>query len=352
MTDRQPEVTATEAHAASFPLIFDIRSHASSTPTLPRATIVSTDDLINHPARFVGSVDDPVLIICDIGVRSRVVTDQLRTMGYGGAVSLEGGIESWTAAGFPTVAPEGLTADAFRRYDRQIKLPGLGVPGQQALMAARVAVVGAGGLGAPVLAYLAGAGVGHLTIIDSDSVEVSNLHRQPIFRSDEVGVSKAAAAAAFVSALNPDISAEPQAVRLSAESAVDLLEGHDIVVTSTDSLEATRAINAAAVNLRIPMVFGSVYRFEGQIAVLDARDGPCYDCVFPAGVDEGALDCSIVGVLGSVTGVVGAMQATEVIKLITGIGETSSGRLALYDARTRSLDSLRIRKNAACDTCG
>lgn len=352
MTNQRQAITATEAYAASFPLILDIRFHAASTPTLPHATIVAPDDLIADPARFIGSMNDQVLIICDIGLRSGIVTEQLRALGYDSTISLDGGIQAWGAAGLPTVAPEGLTADAFSRYDRQLKLPGIGLSGQQALKAAHVAVVGAGGLGAPVLAYLAGAGVGHLTIIDSDDVEVSNLHRQPIFRTDEVGTGKAAAAAAFVSAMNPDVAVEAHPVRLGGKNAVNLLADHDIVVTCTDSSEATRAINSAAVSLRIPMVYGSVYRLEGQITVLDAREGPCYDCVFPDDVEGVALDCSIVGVLGPVTGVVGSMQATEAIKLITGVGASSIGHLYLYDAQAQSLDSLRIRKDAACGVCG
>lgn len=351
MPDQPPAMNATEADACSFSLILDIRPHARSTPTLPRALPAPTDDLLDNPARFIEKMEDLVLIVCDIGLRSGVVADQLRVLGYGGAVSLHGGIEAWTATGLPTVSPEGLSADSFSRYDRQIKLPGLGVSGQRALGAARVTVVGAGGLGSPVLAYLAGAGVGHLTIIDSDIVEVSNLHRQPMYCTDNIGAPKARVAAAFVTALNPTIDVAVNSVRLDSTNAVDLLTGCEIVVACSDNLETTRAINVAAILSGVPMVFGSVYRFEGQIAILDASKGPCYECVFPDRAGITALNCSIVGVLGPVTGVVGALQATEVIKLITGVAEPSIGVLGLYDARSQSLDSVTIRKNLACTVC-
>jgi len=352
MADRRRGISAHEAQSAAFPLIFDIRALAASTPAIPSARPVSADELTSSPDRFIDSTETPLLIVCDIGFRSAIVTDLLRSAGYNEAVSLEGGMEGWTAIGLPLDSPEGLTQQQYRRYDRQLKLPDFGVAAQQALGNARVAVVGAGGLGAPVLAYLAAAGVGNLTIIDSDDVEVSNLHRQPIYRTQDVGTGKARTAADFVSALNPDVTVGARSLRLDDSNAIDALADHDIIVTCTDSFETAHAINAAAVDLGIPLVFGSVYRTEGQLAVFDSRSGPCYACVFPTDADGSALSCSIVGVLGPVTGVVGSMQAGEVVKLLTEIGESSSGRLGLYDARTQTMESVSVRKNPACRVCG
>ncbi len=344
-------MSALEAHRAAFPLIFDIRALATSTPTVPTARPVRADELTSNPDRFIDSTETPILIVCDAGIRSVIVTNLLRATGYSRAVSLDGGMEAWTAAGLPLDSPEGLTPEEYRRYDRQLKLPDFGVPGQHALQDARVAVVGAGGLGAPVLAYLAACGVGHLTIVDSDDVEVSNLHRQPIYRTQDVGAGKARTAANFVSALNPGVSTEVRSLRLDDSNALEVLEGHDVVVTCTDSFDAAHAINAAAVELGIPMVFGSVYRTEGQLAVFDARSGPCYACVFPSVADGSALSCSIVGVLGPVTGVIGSMQAGEVVKLLTNIEGSSGGSLGLYDARTQTMESVSVRKNPACPVC-
>ena len=352
MTNTRHGISAPEAQRASFPLIFDIRALAASIPTMPTARPVSATELTSNPDHFIDSTETPILIVCDIGVRSAVVTDLLRAAGYNQTVSLEGGMEGWSATGLPLDSPVGLTPEEYRRYDRQLKLPDFGVAGQQALGNARVAVVGAGGLGVPVLEYLAAAGVGHLTIIDSDEVEVSNLHRQPIYRTRDVGAGKAHTAADFVSALNPEVAVEAHSLRLDDTNAIGALVGHDIIVTCTDSFDTAHAINAAAVELGIPLVFGSVYRTEGQLAVFDSTSGPCYACVFPTDADGSALSCSIVGVLGPVTGVVGSMQASEVLKLLTDIGESSGGTLGLYDARTQTMESVSVRKNPACRVCG
>ena len=352
MTDSTARIQAIEANKADFDLVIDIRPHAGSTPTVSGAVAVTADRLLSNPSQFIGSDEDVVLVVCDIGLRSAIVTDQLRSIGYGSAVSLEGGIESWVTAGLPTMSPEGLSRDDYARYDRQLKLPDFGIPGQQALAGARVAIVGVGGLGSPVLGYLAAAGVGHLTIIDSDNVELSNLHRQPIYTTGDVGRAKAEAAASYAAALNPTIKITVSTTRIDPTNAEDILRGHDIIVTCTDSFDTAHAINGAAVLLGIPMVFGSVYRTEGQMAVFDARSGPCYACVFPGQSTDPGLDCSIVGVLGPVTGVIGSMQATETITMIIGSGGVITGSLILYDAEAQSIDRLSLQKVASCATCG
>jgi len=352
MKGSEARIQATEASGTDFDLVIDIRPHASSTPTVSGAVAIPADRLLSNPSQFIGSDDDPVLIVCDIGLRSAIVTDQLRSVGYLRAVSLDGGIESWTAAGLATRSPEGLSRDNYARYDRQLKLPEVGISGQQALAGARVAIVGVGGLGAPVLGYLAAAGVGHLTIIDSDVVELSNLHRQPIYTTNDVGKAKAQVAAFYAAALNPTIEIATSTTRIDFTNAQDALRGNDVIVTCTDSLETTHAINRASVRLGIPMVFGSVYRTEGHLAVFDARLGPCYACVFPNESGEPGQDCSIVGVLGPVTGVIGSMQAVEAIKVIIGSEDVDNACLVLYDARSQSIDKLRLKKVVSCTTCG
>jgi molybdopterin/thiamine biosynthesis adenylyltransferase/rhodanese-related sulfurtransferase len=351
MTDSSASIQSIEANRANFDLVLDIRPHAGSTPTVSGAVAVTADRLLSNPSQFIGSNDDLVLVVCDIGLRSAIVTDQLRSIGYGSAISLEGGIESWIAAGLPITSPQGLSIDDYARYDRQLKLPGFGIPGQQALASARVAIVGVGGLGSPVLGYLAAAGVGHLTIIDSDNVELSNLHRQPIYTTGDVGRAKSEAAASYAAALNPTIEITASTTRIDPSNAEAVLRGHDVLVTCTDSFDTAHAINGAAVLLGIPMVFGSVYRTEGQLAVFDARSGPCYACVFPAQSTDPGLDCSIVGVLGPVTGVIGSMQATETIKVVIGSSSTNTGVLVLYDAESQSIDTLTLHKVASCTTC-
>ena len=342
----------TDAHRTEFDAVFDIRPHASSTPTLGGAQLVRGEHLTASPADFIASKTDSLLIVCDIGLRSAAVTELLLAAGYEFAVSLDGGLEGWTLQGLPTEAPQGLSRDEFLRYDRQLKLPNLGIAGQRALADSKVAIVGAGGLGTPVLSYLCGAGIGNLTIIDSDRVEVSNLHRQPIYTMKDVGQHKSEVATAYAMALNPTIEVSPVTARIDESNALELLQGHDIVVTCTDSFDTAHAINRASVALGIPMVFGSVYRTEGQFAVFDASAGPCYACVFPSDRGGFAMDCSIVGVLGSVTGIVGSIQATETIKLITDAKSSIIGSLGLYDAQSQTIDSLAVKKNPTCATCG
>lgn len=203
-----------------------------------------------------------------------------------------------------------------------------------------------------MLSYLTGAGVGAITIIDSDTVEVSNLHRQPIYSMDDVGKPKAVAAAAYTAALNPTIEVVAVTQRIDGTNATDNLAEHDVVVTCTDSFETAHAINEAAVELGIPMVFGSVYRTEGQFSVFDATEGPCYACVFPPGQETQGLDCSIVGVLGPVTGVVGSFQAIETLKIVAGLDGLIAGFLKIYDSQSGSIESLSVKKNPICTICG
>jgi adenylyltransferase/sulfurtransferase len=238
------------------------------------------------------------------------------------------------------------------RYARQTILPGVGEAGQQRLTAARVLVVGAGGLGSPVVLYLGGAGVGTLGIVDDDTVEVTNLHRQVAHTTPRVGMSKVRSAAMAVADLNPDVRVEGYQARLTADNAVELLDGWDLVVDATDDPVARLALNAASVANRVPLVHGSVYRWEGRVTVFSPPDGPCYRCLFPDAPGAGEPACADAGVSGPVVGTVGAMQATEVLKLILGVGEPLVGRLLVYDGLTQEPTVLGYERRSDCPVCG
>lgn len=229
--------------------------------------------------------------------------------------------------------PEVLSGDETRRYARHLVLKGVGGPGQQKLKAAKVLVIGAGGLGSPVIAYLAAAGVGTMGIVDDDTVAVSNLQRQVIHASASIGHAKVASAAGFVARLNPHVSVVSHAVRLDGANAADLVASYDLVVDGSDSF-ATRAATAAAARAAAkPMVFGAVSLFDGQVTVF-LPGGPQFADLFAEAPDDADLpSCEAVGVLGAVTGVVGTLMAMEAIKLITGVGEPLAGRLLVYDGK-------------------
>jgi molybdopterin/thiamine biosynthesis adenylyltransferase len=224
--------------------------------------------------------------------------------------------------------------DETRRYARHLVLKGMGGAGQQALKRARVLVVGAGGLGSPVIAYLAGAGVGTLGIADHDTVSVSNLQRQVIHASDGIGQSKVASAIAFARALNPYVTLIGHEAGITADNAADILSGYDLVLDGTDSLASRRVVATAAEALGLPLISGAVSMFDGQVTVF-APGGPGFAALFPAEADDTDLpNCEVAGVLGPVTGVIGTLMAMEAIKLVAGIGEPLMGRVLAYDGKT------------------
>jgi len=251
-----------------------------------------------------------------------------------------------------TEVQEPLTRDERTRYARHLILPEVGLAGQRRLKAARVALIGAGGLGSPAALYLAAAGVGTLELIDDDLVDASNLQRQVIHTTAAIGERKTESAAARIAALNPHVRVEQRAVKLTAENAMDLLRGYDIVVDGTDNFPTRYAATDACVLLGIPYVYGAVYRFEGQTSLFDARVGPCYRCLFPQPPPPGAApSCEEAGVLGVLPGVIGLLQATQVVKAIIGIGTSLAGRLLIFDALEMSFRELRLRKDPHCALC-
>jgi molybdopterin/thiamine biosynthesis adenylyltransferase/rhodanese-related sulfurtransferase len=246
-----------------------------------------------------------------------------------------------------------LTTDELRRYGRHLVLPEFGAEGQRRLKAGSVLVVGAGGLGAPLAMYLAAAGVGRLGLVDFDRVEASNLQRQLLYDTHDIGRPKLDAAAERLAALNPGVQVECHDARLSSDNALAILGGYDVVADGTDNFATRYLVNDACALLGKPNVYGSVFRFEGQVAVFDAGRGPCYRCLYPDPPPPGLVpSCAEGGVLGVLPGVIGTLQAIEAIKRLAGIGEPMIGRLLVFDALAMRFRELRIRKDPACPLCG
>ncbi|MBN9510642.1 MAG: molybdopterin-synthase adenylyltransferase MoeB [Alphaproteobacteria bacterium] len=245
--------------------------------------------------------------------------------------------------------------DEIRRYSRHILLAEVGGVGQARLRAARVLVVGAGGLGSPLILYLAAAGVGTIGVVDHDTVELSNLQRQIAHATADLGRPKAASAAAAARAINPDIAVETHALRLAPANAPDLVARYDIVCDGTDNFATRFLVADACVQARRTLVSAAVLRFEGQLATFKPHAGadlPCYRCLYPEAPPAGEVPtCSEAGVLGAVTGVMGTLQATEVLKEILGIGESLAGRLLIWDALAARVRTVRLRRDPACPTC-
>ncbi|MDQ5848099.1 MAG: molybdopterin-synthase adenylyltransferase MoeB [Pseudomonadota bacterium] len=239
------------------------------------------------------------------------------------------------------------------RYSRHILLPEVGVEGQERLRAASVLIVGAGGLGCPAALYLAAAGVGRLTIADSDKVDLTNLQRQILYRNDSVGARKVEAARAALNAVNPDVKVATLDSRIDAQGAAKLAAEADIVLDCSDNFATRHALNRACVRAGKPLVSGAAMRFDGQIAVFDLtkKDSPCYSCLFPEDGEVEEVQCSTMGVFAPLTGVIGAMQAMEAIKLLVVAGESLNGRLLIFDAKNTEWRSMRVKKDPACPVC-
>ncbi|MGD9681582.1 MAG: molybdopterin-synthase adenylyltransferase MoeB [Candidatus Obscuribacterales bacterium] len=251
------------------------------------------------------------------------------------------------------MSDEGLSRAELLRYSRHLLLSEVGLAGQSRLKASRALVVGAGGLGSPVLQYLAAAGVGTIGVVDFDTVDLSNLQRQTLYETVDVGARKVDRVAARLEGINPEIEIVPYAMRLSSENALDLVSAYDVVIDGTDNFNTRYLVNDASVLSGKPNVHAAIYRFEGQISVFGEDHGPCYRCLFPEPPPpEAAPSCAEAGVLGVMAGVVGSIQAAEAIKILLGIGESLSGRLLVYDALSASFESLKVARNPGCPACG
>jgi len=244
--------------------------------------------------------------------------------------------------------------DQLLRYSRHILLDAIGIEGQERLLAARVLIIGAGGLGSPVALYLAAAGVGYITLADDDRVELTNLQRQIAHAMDSLGENKAVSAARRMRAMNPDVTVRTLAERLTGEPLMEAVAQADVVLDCSDNFATRQAINRACVRAKVPLVSGAAVRFDGQISVFDLRqpDAPCYACLFPENAADIEMRCAEFGVLAPLVGVIGSMQAVEAIKLITDAGTRLNGRLLLYDALHAEWRAIRIKRDPGCGVCG
>ena len=250
-------------------------------------------------------------------------------------------------------AAPALSKDEILRYSRHLIMPEVGMQGQLKLKQAKVLLVGTGGLGAPLGLYLAAAGVGRIGLVDFDTVDYTNLQRQVLFGTTDVGRPKIEAAASHLRNLNPEIQVDQFETRLTSENALDILKDYDIVVDGTDNFPTRYLVNDACVLLGKPNVYGSIFRFEGQITVFGYPGGPCYRCLYPEPPPPGLVpSCAEGGVLGVLPGIVGTIQAAETLKLIIGVGEALIGRLLLFDALSMTFRALKLRKNPQCPVCG
>jgi molybdopterin/thiamine biosynthesis adenylyltransferase/rhodanese-related sulfurtransferase len=295
----------------------------------------------------------PLVVYCAGGVRSLFAAESLQQLGYTDVTSMAGGFNGWKSAGLLWRLPQALTPDQRRRYSRHLLIPEVGEEGQRKLLDAKVLLVGAGGLGSPAALYLAAAGVGTLGIIDADVVDDSNLQRQILHTTDRVGVPKVESARVAIEGINPDVKVIQHEVRLDQSNVLDIFAGYDIILDGTDNFATRYLINDACVLLGKPNAHGSIFRFEGQATTFMPGEGPCYRCLFPTPPPpELAPSCAEAGVLGLLPGTIGVIQATEVAKLILGIGEPLVGRLLTYDALAMEFRELRLSRDPACPMCG
>ena len=286
----------------------------------------------------------PVVVYCAGGVRSAFATKTLQDLGYRDVVSLAGGFGRWKDEGRPWRAPAVLSAEQRTRYQRHLLLPEVGTEGQAKLLSSKVLLLGAGGLGSPAALYLAAAGVGTLGIVDMDEVDASNLQRQILHNIDRVGDRKVDSAKKTLTLLNPDVDVVTYDTRLDASNIMDILAGYDVVVDGADNFPSRYLLNDASVKLGIPVVHGSIFRFEGMVTVFDPLHGPTYrDMVPEPPPAELAPSCAEAGVLGVLPGIIGSIQALETIKLLLGLGEPLRGRILSVDTTEMSFRTFNLR---------
>ena len=304
--------------------------------------------------------DKPVVVYCAGGVRSALAARNLKEMGYSNTISLIGGFNGWKNAGFQFKIPTVMTQDQRIRYSRHTLLKEVGEAGQIKLLEAKVLLIGAGGLGSPAAMYLGAAGVGTLGIVDFDTVDVSNLQRQLLHGTKDVGRPKVDSAVDRIRDLNPDVTVIGHRQPITSANALEIIRDYDIVINGSDNFPTRYLVNDACQFTRKPLVDGSIFMFEGQVTVYQPRvpengieGGPCYRCLYPDPPPPGEVpSCSEAGVLGVLPGIVGSMQAVEAIKLILGIGEPLVGRLLMLDTLDMSFRTLKVRRNPDCPVCG
>jgi sulfur-carrier protein adenylyltransferase/sulfurtransferase len=294
-----------------------------------------------------------IVLYCATGQRSALAAHTLKELlGYENVKSMTGGITLWKDRGYKVEVPKALSAEQRERYSRHLLIPEIGLEGQTKLLESKVLLLGAGGLGSPTALYLAAAGVGTLGVVDDDEVDLSNLQRQVIHTTDRIGVPKVDSAEQSITAINPDVKVVKFKTRLDASNIMEIIDGYDVIVDGVDNFPTRYLLNDATVRLGIPVVSASILGFDGQLSVFKPHDGPCYRCLYPVPPPaELAPSCGANGVLGVLPGTMGLLQATEVVKLVTGAGEPLVGRLLLYEALGATFTELKVRRDPECPIC-
>jgi molybdopterin/thiamine biosynthesis adenylyltransferase len=343
-----------EIAAGGAPLIDVREQHEWDEAHLEQAVHVPQASVLERIGEIAPDRSQRILLYCRTDNRSSRVADALHEeLGYENVAVMRGGIVAWEEAGLPVAAPEGLTADQRMRYSRHTLLPEVGAEGQLKLLNSKVLLIGAGGLGSPAALYLAAAGVGTLGLVDDDLVDESNLQRQVIHNTERVGTPKTASARQTIEALNPDVRVVEHRTRLNADNVLEIIRDYDILVDGADNFPTRYLLNDASVRLRKPVVSASILGFEGQVSTFIPYEGPCYRCLYPVPPPpELAPSCGAAGVLGVMAGVMGLLQANEVVKLAAGIGEPLAGRLLLYDSLRTSFTELKVKRDPGCPVCG
>ncbi len=368
------EVDAPHAHELierDAPALVDVREQDEwDEGHLPGAIHIPRGNLESRIEQALPDRSKPVLLYCAAGNRSAFAAQTLEQLGYERVSSLAGGYTDWKRNGYPTELTRSLSPQGRMRYSRHLLIPEVGEAGQLRLLDSRVLLIGAGGLGSPASLYLAAAGVGTLGIVDDDVVDESNLQRQIVHSTSTLGEPKVESASRALRELNPDVQVLPYRTRLTSETIDDILaDGWDVIVDGADNFPTRYLLNDASVWHKIPVVHGSIFRFEGQLTVfkpfagsadgeaagarLKGDAGPCYRCLFPQPPPpEMAPSCAEGGVLGVLPGIVGSLQANEALKLALGIGNPLIGRLMLFDALEVSFTELQVQRDPNCPVCG
>jgi molybdopterin/thiamine biosynthesis adenylyltransferase/rhodanese-related sulfurtransferase len=351
-----PEEVKARLEQPAPPLLIDVREpDETEQGIIAEAMLVPRGFLEMRIEDKVPDRDQAVIVYDAAGSRSALAAKSLQDLGYTDVTSMSGGFSAWKELGFKFTVPQAMKKSQFARYSRHTLLPEVGVPGQLKLLDAKVLLIGAGGLGSPAGMYLAAAGVGQLGIVDFDVVDESNLQRQILHTTDRVGMPKTESAAIAIRQMNPDVKVVQYNTRLDSSNVFDIIGPYDIIVDGSDNFPLRYLLNDAAVFTGKTIVHGSIFRFDGQVTVLDPkRGGPCYRCLFPEPPDpdsDMAPNCAEAGVLGVLPGTVGIIQATETVKLILGIGEPLVGSLLMFDALDMTFRKFKVRKDPGCPVC-
>jgi len=348
------EITPEQADQVQGATFLDVReADEFEQGTIPGSVFIPRGNLELSIEGKITDKSTPIIVYCAGGARSAFAAKSLAELGYTDVVNMTGGFNQWKNEGRKWVTPQSLSAEQRNRYHRHLLLPEVGEAGQQKLLGSKVLLLGAGGLGSPAALYLAAAGVGTLGIIDMDVVDASNLQRQILHNIDRVGERKVDSAKKTLTAINPDVNVVTYDVRLGADNVLDIIDGYDVIVDGTDNFPTRYLVNDASLLKRIPVVHGSIFRFEGQATVFAPYEGPCYRCLIPEPPPpELAPSCAEAGVLGVLPGIVGSIQAIEAIKVLLGLGDPLIGRLLAYDSLEQSFRTFKVNRDPKCPSCG